>query len=105
MTCIEAGTGSASLTHHLARTVSTNGKIFTFEFHPQRAEQAAQEFIDHQLKDAPVTLEHRDVCKDGFGDLSGCADAVFLDMPAPWDAIPNVPRTLKVSQFCNSQRS
>jgi tRNA (adenine57-N1/adenine58-N1)-methyltransferase len=36
-----AGTGSGSLTHALARAVGPLGKVFTFEFHPQRAQQAA----------------------------------------------------------------
>ena len=33
-----------------------------------------------------MTVKQRDACKDGF-ELDKIADAVFLDLPHPWDAI------------------
>jgi tRNA (adenine57-N1/adenine58-N1)-methyltransferase len=62
-----------------------------------------------------VTLTHRNVCKEGF-DLENCVDAgkqfnygqgspymtpiqVFLDLPAPWDAIPFAHKALKALKF------
>lgn len=41
-----------------------------------------------------VTVRQRDVCKDGFG-LENIADAVFLDLPNPADALPYAKTALK----------
>ena len=48
---------------------------------------AREEFKKHDFTADIVTVAHRDVCKDGFG-LSSVADAVFLDLPSPWEAVP-----------------
>lgn len=108
---VESGTGSASFTHALARTVAgvrledgRAGKVYTFEYHSQRAEAAKKEFEEHGLEDV-VLITHRDVCKDGFVPhctrpenndvelvpvpLEHQVDAVFLDLPEPWKAIPH----------------
>ncbi|KAF8587595.1 tRNA methyltransferase complex GCD14 subunit [Ramaria rubella] len=84
---IEAGTGSASFTHAVARTVGPTGRVYTFEFHHSRAAKARDEFAQHGLA-SYVLLHHRNVCRDGFGPAHDI-DAVFLDLPAPWDAIPH----------------
>lgn len=41
-----------------------------------------------------VTVYHRDVCADGFA-LEDVADAVFLDLPSPWKALPSAKAALK----------
>ena len=41
-----------------------------------------------------MTAECRDVCADGFA-LEDEADAVFLDLPHPWDAVPHAKRALR----------
>lgn len=90
---IEAGTGSGSFSHSLFRTVGASGKVYTYEFHEKRCETARLEFKDHGLmtegNDSIVVLTHRNVCVNGFGldDTLFKADAVFLDLPAPWEAI------------------
>lgn len=108
-TVIEAGTGSGSFTHSFARSIGPTGKIFTFEFHKQRCETARAEFITHGLfNDGVVKLTHRNVCKNGFGipDLEYYADAVFLDLPAPWEAVPHltpyIQDTIRLCCFCKT---
>ncbi len=93
---VESGTGSASLTHSLARTVSPGGQVHTFDFHQARVETAREEFSAHGL-DGVVIAARADACgEEGFGrHLDGVADAVFLDLPHPWDAIANAKRALK----------
>jgi tRNA (adenine57-N1/adenine58-N1)-methyltransferase catalytic subunit len=81
-----SGTGSASFTHSIARTVGATGHVFSYEFHEVRATKAAcavfnsfrilayslpylhvssEEFARHGISDI-VTLTHRNVCKNGF---------------------------------------
>ncbi|CAG2190426.1 GCD14 [Mytilus edulis] len=90
---VESGTGSGSLSHAIIRTVAPEGHLYTFEFHEQRAQIAKEEFVEHGVSDF-VTVTHKDVCQDGFG-LNGIADAVFLDLPRPWDAITSAKQALK----------
>lgn len=82
---VESGTGSGSLTHALARAVGNTGQVHTHEFHKERCEAASTEFKSHGLEHI-VTSYHRNVCQDGFA-VQDKADAVFLDLPCPWDAI------------------
>ena len=103
---IEAGAGSGSFTHAAARAVfggnlagsplieAQKGRVFSFEFHEQRYQKLQQEMADHRLLDL-VELTLRDVCRDGFHpefspSAAVMADAVFLDMPAPWLAVSHL---------------
>lgn len=101
---IEAGSGSGSFTHASARAVydgenglpgraGPTGKVFSFEFHEQRFEKMKKEISEHGL-DRVVEINHRDVYQDGFliDGQSPEADAVFLDLPAPWLALPHLSR-------------
>lgn len=87
------GTGSGSLSHAILRTVAPTGHLHTVEFHQQRAEKAAEEFKEHRV-DHLVTVRNQDVCKDGFG-VTGVADAVFLDIPSPWEAVRHAKAAMK----------
>ncbi|XP_033625665.1 tRNA (adenine(58)-N(1))-methyltransferase catalytic subunit TRMT61A-like [Asterias rubens] len=92
---VESGTGSGSVSHAFARTIAPDGHLHTFEFHEQRAEKAREDFKDHGISHL-VTVTHRDVLENGFGiDLS--VDAVFLDLPCPWRALPHARKILKTS--------
>ncbi|KAL4926047.1 tRNA 1-methyladenosine methyltransferase subunit GCD14 [Aspergillus undulatus] len=120
-TLIEAGAGSGSFTHAAARAVfngyqttststdNTNtpppkrrrrlGKVCSFEFHAQRAAKIRDEVSEHGL-DGLVHVTHRDVYQDGFllndtndnPKTSPKANAVFLDLPAPWLALKHLVR-------------
>ena len=96
---VESGTGSGGLTTALARAVAPTGHVYTFDFHKDRAAAAASEFASHGM-DHLITVTHGDACgPHGFGkelaEPRPLADAVFLDVPNPWDAIGNAVRVLK----------
>lgn len=110
---IEAGAGSGSFTHAASRAIFNGypvsasnppasplnchrtGRVCSFEYHEPRVHTLRQEITDHGL-DGVVQLTHRDVCNDGFslaGGSSPNADAVFLDLPAPWQALKHLTRS------------
>lgn len=99
---IEAGSGSGSFTHASARAVyngypqtetDIKGKVFSFEFHESRFHKMQEEVEGHRLNGI-VQLTHRDVYQGGFlaGGESPKATAVFLDLPAPWEALHHLSR-------------
>ncbi|KAJ7617498.1 tRNA methyltransferase complex subunit Cpd1 [Mycena polygramma] len=90
---IEAGTGSGSFSHSVARSIGSSGHLWSYEFHEARAKKAREEFAQHGMSDI-VTLTHQNVCKDGF-NLTDAADSVFLDLPAPWDAVEHAKQALR----------
>jgi len=89
----EAGTGSGSLSHAILRTIQPSGHLFTFEFHEERCEKAKLEFAQHGLSEF-VTVTCRDVCGEGF-QLEHTVDAVFLDLPKPWECINSAKKSLR----------
>jgi tRNA (adenine57-N1/adenine58-N1)-methyltransferase len=104
---IEAGAGSGSFTHASARAVysgypksdaDVRGKVFSFEFHEPRFEKMRAEIKQHALEGV-VQVSHRDVYGEGFliNGKSPKASAIFLDLPAPWEALHHLARrrTLK----------
>ncbi|KAK4453080.1 S-adenosyl-L-methionine-dependent methyltransferase [Podospora aff. communis PSN243] len=100
-TIIEAGAGSGSFTHASVRAVyngypaegKRTGKVVSFEYNEERYHKMQEELQEHGLKDL-VHLTHRNVYKDGFllNGKSPEADAVFLDLPAPWEALHHLSR-------------
>jgi tRNA (adenine57-N1/adenine58-N1)-methyltransferase len=113
-TIIEAGAGSGSFTHASARAIFNGypsqapsepslkkrryGRVCSFEYHEPRAIGLQDELRAHGLDDL-VRVTHRDVYADGFllneqdpKDKSPKADAIFLDLPAPWMALKNLTR-------------
>lgn len=108
MRMVEAGTGSGSATHAYARTLGRKGRLLSFEFHQQRYETAHTEFAEHGLLESHggnTKLTHRDVCSDGFAGVEGEPDclalhAVFLDLPAPWLALPHLDRHISETRQC-----
>jgi tRNA (adenine57-N1/adenine58-N1)-methyltransferase len=117
---IEAGAGSGSFTHAAVRAVyngypgqepsddtleanepttrnkrpKRHGAVYSFEYHEPRSRQLRAEISSHGL--APlVTVTHRDVYADAFclDDTAPDADAIFLDLPAPWQALKHLTRS------------
>lgn len=117
---IEAGSGSGSFTHAAARAVFSGypefgqqlqedtgpvgkkrkiGRVFSYEFHADRYRKVKEEMRQHGL-DSIVTVTERDVYEDGFTttetgqthSISPHANAIFLDLPAPWQALPHLTR-------------
>lgn len=101
---IESGTGSGALSHHILKTISPYGHLYTFEYHQERAEKAIQDFKEHgYISDNKqlVTVECKDITEpEGFGRC-GIADAVFLDLPCPWKAILSAKSALKDRYPCH----
>jgi tRNA (adenine57-N1/adenine58-N1)-methyltransferase len=94
---VEAGTGSGSLSHALARAVGTQGHLHTFEFNAQRAKLAQGEFVANGLAER-VTCRHGDVCEEGWsyaevaGLQEGSVDAAIFDLPNPEVAVRKVSK-------------
>ncbi len=91
---LEAGTGSASLSHGFARAVAPHGHLHTFEFNADRVAKAQLD-LDRNGMSSVVTVRHRDVCGQGFPFFSEGVDAVFLDLPTPWLAVDDAHRSLR----------
>ncbi|KIW71428.1 hypothetical protein PV04_03597 [Phialophora macrospora] len=93
--------GGASEPHSVHTQAHTrHGRVFTYEFHQERHEQVKAEMILHGL-DPIVHAMRRDVYSDGFlvhdsdpqtPPTSPLANAIFLDLPAPWEALPHLTR-------------
>jgi len=80
----------------MARAVAPSGHVFTFEFNADRVGKAREDFA--RLGISPlVTVAHADACVDGFDAtrLADTIDAVFLDLPRPWLAIPHAKAALR----------
>jgi len=116
-TIIEAGAGSGSFTHAAARAVFNGcaygdqaasderrkpGKVYSYEYHGPRADALREEIKNHRLKDT-VHLTHQDVCTDGFAFPTSvpppAANAIFLDLPAPWLALNHLTRSSAASSL------
>ena len=101
---LESGTGSGAMSTTIMRSIAPTGHLHTFEFNGARVKAATDEFRINGLAHL-CTVRHRDVCGKGEeGDLGfspvapGSADAVFLDLPEPWLAVPHAAQALKASR-------
>jgi len=88
---VEAGVGSAGLTMVLLRAVGPQGKVYSYEMRKDFA-TIAKRNVAASENAACWELRIDDVCK---ADLPKEVDAAFLDMPSPWDALPNVVPVLR----------
>jgi len=94
-TVLEAGIGSGSLTIALTSAVAPNGRVISYDI---RAD-----FIDHAMKNLKqanlsqyVITKIRDVT-EGIDEKD--LDAIVLDIPNPWAAVPHAWSALKVGGY------
>jgi tRNA (adenine57-N1/adenine58-N1)-methyltransferase catalytic subunit len=92
---IEAGTGSGAFTSALAYAVGTVGKVTTYEVRPEMQRTAIKNLVRLGLDDR-VTMKLKDIA-DGFEETG--VDALFLDLPNPFDYIDQVRNALKPGGF------
>lgn len=88
---VEGGTGSGALTTALAWAVGPRGKIVTYEVRPEMQNLARKNLERLGLAER-VTFKLRDIAA-GFDERG--VDALFLDVPNPYDYIAQVRATLK----------
>ncbi len=92
---LEAGTGSGALTTAFAFFVGDQGKVTSYDNREQIQNLARKNLERVGLLDH-VELKLGDVA-DGFEERE--VDAIFLDIPNPYDYIPQVKMSLKIGGF------
>lgn len=91
MHVLEAGTGSGSLTTALAYMVGPQGRVTSYEARPEM-QRLAMKNLERVGLSERVTFTLGDI-KDGFTETG--VDALFLDVPNPYDYIAQVKAALK----------
>ncbi|MBN2620638.1 tRNA (adenine-N1)-methyltransferase [candidate division WOR-3 bacterium] len=89
---IEIGTGSGALTLVLAKMVAPDGIVYSYERRDEFMENARKN-VERAGFIKNVTFIGRDVAQEGFDDHM--VDAVFIDVPEPWEIVPHATRALK----------
>lgn len=92
---LEAGTGSGALTAAFAYLVGDSGKVTSYEKREQMRNLARNNLTHLGLLDR-VDLKLGDVA-DGFRERE--VDAVFFDLPNPYDYLAQVKASLKLGGF------
>ena len=95
---LEAGTGSGGLTSILAFYVGNEGKVYTYERKESHMGKAKKNLRNLGMSDRVVF--HLSDVEQGFEERD--VDAVFLDMPNPYDVIHHVKDALKLGGFFGS---
>ncbi len=78
---VEAGTGSGGLTAVLAHAVRPDGRVYSYEVRPEMQQLARRNLERLGLADV-VEFKERDIAQ-GFDEVG--VEAVFLDLPTPWE--------------------
>ena len=98
MVVCESGTGSGALSHCVMRSIAPKGMLHTYEFNKQRAETAREEFASNGVSHVS-NVYHKDVCgkhgPGGFDRPQASVDAIVLDLPEPWSAVPHAAYAMK----------
>ena len=83
---IEAGTGSGGLTQALAFAVGQTGRVYSYEIREEMIKLAQKNLMNLGLIER-VTIYHHNIQKCFFEKN---VDAIFLDLPNPYDYINQV---------------
>lgn len=94
-TVVESGTGSGGLTTALAQMVGPQGRIISYDVRADMQALARRNLERVGLAER-VTFKLRDIA-EGYDETD--ADALFLDVPNPWDYTAQVRRALKGGGF------
>ena len=94
-TVVEAGTGSGSMTTALAHAIGSEGRVISYEV-KQDAQNLARKNLTRFGLESRVDFKLRDI-EQGFDETD--ADAVFLDVPNPYDYTGQVRSALKPGGF------
>ena len=92
---IEAGTGSGSLTQVVAAVIGNEGHLFSYELRPEMQNLAKKNLERLGFEDR-VTFIQKNI-EDGFDQDN--VDAIFLDLPNPYDYLGQVKRALAFGGF------
>ena len=92
---IEAGTGSGSMTIAAAYAVGDGGHVVSYEVRPDM-QNLARKNVERVGLTPRVEFKLRDI-QEGIDEMD--ADAFFLDVPNPWDYIPQVRAAMKPGAF------
>jgi tRNA (adenine57-N1/adenine58-N1)-methyltransferase catalytic subunit len=92
---VEAGTGSGAFTTALASMVGPQGHVTTYEARQEMQNLAQKNIRGLGLEDR-VTFKLKDI-REGFDECG--VDALFLDLPNPYDYIEQVRNALKPGGF------
>jgi tRNA (adenine57-N1/adenine58-N1)-methyltransferase len=95
---IEAGTGSGGLTLVLAQAVGPSGCVISYDSRPG-VQRLARKNLEQLGLTETVTFKERDIAQ-GFDERG--VDAVFLDLPNPWDYLPQTHAALVGGGFFGS---
>ncbi|HUL39741.1 MAG TPA: tRNA (adenine-N1)-methyltransferase [Methanomassiliicoccales archaeon] len=94
---VESGVGSGSLTTALLNAVGAEGMVVSIEIREEFASKARRNVARSPFAKA-WDIRIGDVVS---APVEAEVDAVVLDMPNPWDALPNVGRFLRPGgRFC-----
>lgn len=92
---LESGTGSGALTTAFAYAVGETGRVTSYEIRPEFQNLARKNLERAGLLER-VDLKLGDIA-DGFDETN--ADALFLDVPNPWDYMQQARAALKPGGF------
>ncbi len=88
---IEVGTGSGALTYFLSRAVGPQGIVYSYERNEEFLLNARANM--ERLGCFNIEFFLQDVAEKGFSQKE--VDAVFIDVPEPWQIVPKAKLALK----------